>query len=219
MSSIADLRQEYNLKGLSERDVSPEPFLQFEHWFQDAIQAGIPEPNAMVLATVDASLRVSSRVVLLKGLDDSSSPLAHRGFIFFTNYESRKGKAIKDCSFVSVTFPWISLQRQVHIAGKISKVTRKETEVYFATRPRESQLGAWASRQSEVIESRQVLEQAFQEFSQKFEHQEIPAPESWGGYRLTPERIEFWQGRVSRLHDRICYTKVENNWKIERLSP
>lgn len=210
--TLADLRKDYSLAGLSEKDLARDPFRQFEKWFQEAEAAKLPEPNAMVVATASRQGAPSSRVILLKAIDG-------RGFVFYTNYESRKGRELEANPHASLLFPWIALERQVIAEGPLTKVSREETEAYFHSRPRLSQLGAWASQQSTIISGRTVLEQSMQAVEQKYAGQEVPVPPHWGGYRLAPETVEFWQGRRSRLHDRLRYRRVKDSWVIERLSP
>ena len=181
-------------------------------WLDEAISSNLIDPNAMILATANKNRIPSARTVLLKGFDE-------KGFVFFTNYESAKTKELEENSFASLLFLWLELERQVRITGKTEKVSREESEKYFLTRPQESQLGAWASKQSEVIPNRKILENQFEEIKKRFENKEIPLPPFWGGYKVIPERIEFWQGRESRLHDRICYSSEKGKWKIERLLP
>lgn len=210
--NIAKLRQDYNLKGLDEQDLDPNPFTQFKLWFDEALSAGVVEPNAMVLSTISDG-RPSARVVLLKDLDQA-------GFTFFTNYESKKAKQMESDPFVAVTFFWKELERQVRIEGKVEKTTNQESAEYFAVRPRGSQIGAWASTQSEHLASRAELEERTLLLEQKFEGAEVPRPPHWGGYRVIPHYFEFWQGRSSRLHDRLVYKKTdEGSWEIERLYP
>lgn len=211
---IADLRKEYTLNGLSEADVYPDPLSQFRKWFDEALSCGLPEPNAMHLSTVGKNLRPSSRIVLLKELDPT-------GFVFYTNYNSRKGEELANHPYASLTFFWVDLERQVRVEGKVEKVGDQESDAYFAIRPRGSQLGAWVSDQSEKITSREELVKKQVEFEQKFDGREVPRPPYWGGYRIIPDRIEFWQGRPSRLHDRILYEKdaTSAQWTISRLSP
>jgi pyridoxamine 5'-phosphate oxidase len=211
---IANLRRDYCLAGLREADLVANPIEQFQKWFHEAVAAEITEPNAMVLATVDASGQPSTRVVLLKGVDA-------RGFSFFTNYDSRKGRELAGNPKASLTFPWIALERQVCIAGQVTKVSREESEAYFKLRPHKSRLGALASpKQSEVIAGRAVLEARMRELEAKYPGDDIPLPSYWGGYILAPSEIEFWQGRPSRLHDRLRYLlQPDHSWKIERLSP
>ncbi len=210
--NIADLRKEYTKNGLNEKGISAAPLKQFRQWFDDALNAGLPEPNAMHLSTVSESGRPSNRVVLLKELDDE-------GFVFYTNYHGRKGRNLAVNPFASLTFFWVDLERQVRIEGKVSKVTDQESDQYFSVRPRGSQIGAWVSHQSEIIPSREILEQKQAEYERQFADKEVPRPPHWGGYRLVPDRIEFWQGRPSRLHDRIVYDFQDGKWVIYRLAP
>ena len=210
-ASIAGLRNEYSLASLDERDVDRDPMTQFARWLGDAIKAGVPEPTAMNLATVDSRGRPTGRVVLLKEAGAA-------GFVFFTNYESRKGREIACHPHAALTFFWKELERQVRIEGMTEKVSASESDAYFATRPLGSRIGAWASPQSEVIQSRDWLEQRWEALAK--EHgANPPRPSNWGGYRLHPEFIEFWQGRRSRLHDRIAYTREDEKWRIQRLAP
>lgn len=233
--SLAELRREYTLGGLDRSDLNADPIPQFQKWFGQATaaqsnsrlrQIGIAlyklwqallgrvpaDVNAMTLATVSADAMPSSRTVLLKGVDA-------RGFIFFTNYESRKGRELAANPNAALTFFWPELERQVCVAGSVSKLAIAESESYFKSRPRGSQLGAWASNQSSVVENRAALEKLWQDAESRFP-QEVPLPAYWGGYVLSPTRIEFWQGRPSRLHDRFCYTRQsDGQWKLERLSP
>ncbi len=209
---IASIRKEYTKDALNEDSVSSDPFAQFEKWFNDAIESNILEPNAMTLATVSNEGQPFQRTVLLKTFNMD-------GFVFYTNYTSRKAKQIENNPNVSLLFPWYSLERQVMITGKVSKVSTKESLNYFLSRPRGSQLGAWVSNQSEVISSRNLLEMKLEEMKRKFKEGKIPLPDHWGGYRVVPSSIEFWQGRSSRLHDRIMYERDDNSWKISRLAP
>lgn len=186
--------------------------VQFRQWFDEALRAGVPEPNAMYLSTVGPDHRPSGRIVLLKDLDLS-------GFVFFTNYHSRKGHQLDAHPYAALTFFWVELERQVRIEGYIEKVAERESDEYFASRPRGSQLGAWVSSQSEVIAGREVLLEKQEFYEKQFEGREVPRPPHWGGYRLVPAYLEFWQGRPSRLHDRLAYTRQEGTWTLERLSP
>jgi pyridoxamine 5'-phosphate oxidase len=213
LSTLAAIRTEYERAGLHERDVDPSPVKQLERWLHDAIQAGHPEPNAMTLATVSAEGEPSARVVLLRGLDD-------RGLVFYTNYESDKGRALAANPRACAAFFWVLLERQVRVTGAVTKVSREESEAYFRSRPRESQLGAWASAQSAVLAGREDLDARLAAVRARFGEGEVPCPETWGGYRIAFEKIELWQGRPSRLHDRLRYTRIGGQaWTIERLSP
>lgn len=210
---ISSFRNEY-LKGtLHRKDLDPVPMAQFEKWFKQAVDVGIPEPNAISLATVDELGRPSLRTVLVKYFDE-------RGFVFFTNYESRKAREMAQNDQVSIMFPWLTLERQVIVCGKVTKVSKAESLKYFLTRPKNSQLGAWVSQQSSVISSRKLLEMKLAELKRKFSAGSIPLPSFWGGYRVEPRTIEFWQGGPGRVHDRLQYTRQEDNsWIIERLAP
>ncbi len=210
--NLADLRKDYSLAGLAEKDLARDPFRQFEKWFAEAGAAKIAEPNAMVLATATKDGRPSSRTVLLKGVDG-------RGFVFYSNYESRKGRELEANPHAALTFSWVAMERQVIIEGSVTKIAREESEAYFHSRPRASQLGAWVSAQSSIIPDRRVLEDSLKVLEQKYAGQEVPLPPSWGGWRLAPEIIEFWQGRRNRLHDRLRYRRVKDGWTIERLAP
>jgi len=209
---VRDLREDYQKDGLLEADADGDPFRQFARWFADASSAGLKEPNAMTLATAGADGAPSARMVLLKGFDE-------RGFVFYTNYGSAKARDLKVNPRAALVFYWAELERQVRISGVVETTTREETEEYFATRPRGSQLGAWASRQSSVVSGREVLEANLSQQEERFDGREIPAPPDWGGFRLRPESIEFWQGRPSRLHDRLLYTRRGDTWRWVRLSP
>ncbi|MBE9127274.1 MULTISPECIES: pyridoxamine 5'-phosphate oxidase [unclassified Coleofasciculus] len=210
---VADLRKEYTLQGLTETDVHPNPFEEFKIWFNQALAAQLPEPNAMTLATATSEGKPSARIVLLKNFDE-------RGFVFFTNYESHKGQQLRDNPWGAIAFWWAQLERQVRIEGRVEQVSSAESDAYFQSRPKESQLGAWASLQSQVIESREVLEQRLQQLQKEYGDKKVPRPPQWGGFRLIPSEIEFWQGRPSRLHDRLLYQRGEDgNWIIQRLSP
>ena len=210
--SIADLRQNYTLQALNEADVDPDPIRQFQRWLDQAIAAELPEPNAMTLATATRDGIPSARIVLLKGLDA-------RGFAFYTNYESRKGQELADNPQAALVFLWTVLERQVRIEGQVEKVAAAETDAYFQSRPLASRLGAWASEQSRVIRDREVLEQRFAELKATYADETVPRPPHWGGYRVIPHQIEFWQGRTSRLHDRLRYRLKQGNWLLERLAP
>ena len=210
--NLADLRKDYSLSGLSEKDLAKDPFRQFEKWFQEVEAAKITEPNAMILSTCGADKKPSSRIVLLKDVDG-------RGFVFYTNYQSDKGRDLENNPHAALLFPWIGLERQVVIEGTVTKVAREESDAYFHSRPILSQLGAWASQQSTIVLSREVLEQNMKAAEAKYAGQVIPLPPHWGGYRLAPETVEFWQGRRSRLHDRLRYRKTSDGWAVERLSP
>ena len=211
---IGDLREEYKLKGLRRDNLDPDPFKQFELWFQQACNANLPEPNAMSLATVSDTVKPSQRIVLLKYFD-------HQGLVFFTNYESKKARQIENNPQVSLLFFWIGLERQLEICGEAVKVSTSESLKYFATRPRGSQIGAWCSQQSMAISSRKILEMKFDEIKRKFHNREIPLPSSWGGYRVIPHSFQFWQGRPNRLHDRFLYSRADSKseWEIQRLAP
>ena len=209
---LADFRKEYSEKGLRRDELKAEPVAQFAEWFEQAVELKLNEPNAVTLATVDDKGMPYQRTVLLKVFDE-------QGFVFFTNYESRKAKQMEANPQISILVPWVEIERQVIIQGRVEKISSAESLKYFTSRPRESQLGAWVSNQSEVISSRKFLMQKLQEIKDKFKEGEIPLPSFWGGYRLVPEMIEFWQGGPARLHDRFLYTREEGDWKIERLSP
>lgn len=211
--SLADLRKDYSLAGLAEKDLARDPFRQFDKWFQEAEAAKIPEPNAMSLATTSRDGRPSVRTVLLKGVDG-------RGFVFYTNYESRKGRELESVPRAALLFPWLTLERQVIVEGPVTRVSREESEAYFHSRPLASQLSAWVSQQSSVISGRKLLEDAMKELEKKYAGQTVPLPPHWGGYRVAPETVEFWQGRRSRLHDRLRYRRSEDGgWIVERLAP
>lgn len=209
---LAEFRKEYSDRGLRREELNPDPVAQFAEWFIQATELEVHEPNAMTLATVDGDGMPFQRTVLLKYYDSD-------GFVFFTNYGSRKAAQIGLNPKVSLLFPWITLERQVIIQGRAEKISTAESLRYFASRPRESQIGAWVSNQSEVITSRKFLMQKLAEIREKFSHGEIPLPSFWGGYRVVPEAIEFWQGGPARLHDRFLYQKQDGGWHIERLSP
>lgn len=211
--TLAALRREYGDEGLDAPDLAPDPIVMFRRWLADTVDAGLHEPNAMVVSTVSAEGRPSSRMVLLKGVDEE-------GFVFYTNHDSRKGSDIETNPSVSLLFPWHDLQRQVRIDGTASRVSREESEAYFCSRPRESQLGAWASPQSTQVSSRAELDQRYTEVEERFgEADAVPLPPQWGGYRVRPELVEFWQGRKGRMHDRLVYRRGEGGWSVVRLAP
>lgn len=213
MTNIADLRQEYTKASLDLDTVSPSPFTQFRKWFDEAVKSEVLEPNAFVLSTVAEGGKPFQRTVLMKALDD-------KGVVFYTNYKSRKAEHIEANPNVSILFPWYALERQVAITGRVERVTKMESLAYFTSRPFGSQLGAWVSHQSQVIKSRSILEMKLQEMKAKFMDGKVPLPDFWGGYRIIPTSFEFWQGRQSRLHDRIMYAQSENSdWKTYRMSP
>lgn len=206
------LRREYAGKPLLEENVNTDPIRQFSDWFDEAVEKIKTDPNAMILATADQDGNPSSRTVLLKEFDEL-------GFVFYTNYGSRKARQILSNPDVSITFYWPELMRQIHIEGKAEKVSAGKSDDYFTTRPASSRLSAWASSQSEPVASREELVDKLSEMENKFTDDNIPRPPNWGGFRIRPRRLEFWQGRLNRLHDRICYIKTENQWEIKRLSP
>jgi pyridoxamine 5'-phosphate oxidase len=211
--SLADLRREYTLGGLRRADLGADPILQFKQWFDQARGAGLVEPNAMTLATVGKDARPSARIVLLKAVDQ-------RGFIFFTNYASRKGLELAENPNAALAIYWAELERQVCVGGAVAKISDVESDEYFNSRPKGSRLAAWTSSQSEVIASRTVLERKLDEISARHPGDHVPRPPYWGGYCLAPDRIEFWQGRPNRLHDRFQYLKLaDGGWRLERLSP
>jgi len=209
---IQGLRRDYADHGLDAHELAPDPVDQFRFWFKQACDAGIREPNAMVLSTVRADGSPASRVILLKAFDA-------RGFTFFTNLGSAKGRDLAERPRASLTFPWVDLERQVHLRGRVERVSADETRAYFHSRPRNSQLGAWASNQSEPIASRAELERQFADILRRHPEGEVPVPPNWGGLRLVPDEVEFWQGRPSRLHDRFRYTRQPDGWRVERLQP
>lgn len=211
--SISDLRREYSLGSLHRKDLLPDPIAQFRVWFDAATAAGVLEANAMTLSTVTPDGKPSARIVLLKGVDE-------RGFSFFTNYQSRKGRELAANPHAALTFLWKELERQVRVEGTVTKVSPEESEAYFRTRPRNSRLGAWGSNQSEVIANREVLEQNMADFQARYPGNDVPLPPNWGGYMVKPMAIEFWQGQRSRLHDRLVYRRQpDDSWLVERLAP
>lgn len=210
--SIQNLRQDYRSATLAESDVDKNPVVQFGKWFKEALDAQLYEPNVMTLATADLSGKPTARILLLKGFSDE-------GFVFYTNYDSKKGQQLDENPQAALVFFWAELERQVRIEGTISKVSAEDSTAYFHSRPAGSQIGAMASPQSTVISSREILEERVDELKAAYEGKEIPRPEHWGGYILKPAHIEFWQGRPSRLHDRITYTNENNVWSISRLAP
>jgi pyridoxamine 5'-phosphate oxidase len=210
---LASLRKEYTKGGLEREDLHENPIEQFNRWMQQTVDAQLPDPNAMTIATVDATGQPSQRIVLLKQLDD-------RGFVFFTNLNSHKAQDLKQNPKISLHFPWYFLERQVKVCGVAEQLSTAEVLKYFVTRPRDSQLGAWASQQSRPISSRALLLQQFESMKNKFSKGEIPVPDFWGGFRVKPHQIEFWQGGAARLHDRFQYNlQLDNSWSIERLEP
>ncbi len=210
--NLADIRNEYSSRALSEEKIDSDPFAQFGIWMDEALESQANEPTAMTLSTVAGDGRPSSRVVLLKGYDRD-------GFVFFTNYHSRKGRELAENPFAALNFFWPELERQVNISGRTSKVSAEESDEYFKSRPFTSRVGAWASNQSEKIDSRMTIMAKAAKLLVKYASGNVPRPPHWGGFRLVPDRFEFWQGRESRLHDRICYELHENSWMICRLSP
>jgi len=210
--SIADLRQEYAKHELDRDHVRADPVEQFETWFDEALEAEVKEPNAMTLATTDELGRPAARIVLLKGVEE-------RGFVFYSNYESQKGRQISSNPHAALVFWWEPLERQVRIEGEVEKLPEEESTEYFDSRPHGSQLGAWASPQSRVIDSREVLEKRLELVSVEYSEGEVPRPPHWGGYVVKPRTVEFWQGRPNRLHDRLRYRRDDNGWTLERLAP
>lgn len=214
MDSVADIRKEYSLKELGLEDLADTPFVQFDKWWKEAIASNIDEVNAMTLCTCNSQGRPSARIVLLKGYDES-------GFTFFSNYDSHKAQDIEDNNHVALLFFWKELQRQVRIEGVVKKISEAESDTYFNSRPNGSKMGAWASPQSRVIESRKELEEKVKAVAEQFKNKEIERPQNWGGYKVEPQCVEFWQGRESRLHDRFQFARQQSKsgWSIERLAP
>ena len=213
MVFLESLRSNYALSGLNETDLLDTPFQQFQRWLEQAIAAKLPEPNAMTLATLSTEGKPIARMVLLKGLDE-------KGFVFYTNYDSAKGKQLTETDSAALVFWWAGLERQVRVEGTVEKVSSEESDAYFQSRPKASQLGAWASPQSQVIENRDVLEKRLAQLEEKYATEKVPRPPHWGGFRVIPTAIEFWQGRPSRLHDRIRYELDEKgDWFYQRLAP
>ena len=212
MSNISEMREEYLKGGLNRKDLNVDPFKQFELWFAQAEETELRAPNAMSLSTTGADGMPDSRTVLLKLYDE-------RGFVFFTNYGSEKARQLNENPKAALLFPWLGLERQVRIQGEVEKVSTQESLSYFMTRPRGSQIGAWSSAQSSPISSRSLLTEEWQKLKRKFSEGEVPLPDFWGGYRVKPVKIEFWQGRANRLHDRFVYRKADDSWTIERLAP
>ncbi|MEM7195742.1 MAG: pyridoxamine 5'-phosphate oxidase [Pseudomonadota bacterium] len=209
---IQSLRDDFSEVGIGREDMLDDPIEQLISWFQQAVDSGMPEPNAMCLSTVDSSYHPWQRTVLMKGLDAN-------GIVFYTNYTSTKAQQMGEQSAVSVLYPWLALHRQVIVHGTVEKIARVDTEAYFLTRPRSSQIGAWASYQSQILSTREELEQRWTALSEQFSENDVPVPDFWGGYRIKPSRFEFWQGRNSRLHDRIVYLHDRGQWIKQRLSP
>jgi pyridoxamine 5'-phosphate oxidase len=209
---INTLRHDFSMQSLDEKDANKNPITQFSKWFHEAIDAKVNEPNAMTVCTATPNGKPSARILLLRNFDDN-------GFVFYTNYNSRKGSEIAENPQAALLFFWPELERQVRIEGKLSKQTAEESDEYFNSRPRTSKLGAWTSAQSKVIKDRQVLDEEYKKQDKAYPGENVPRPPHWGGYILNPEMIEFWQGRPSRLHDRLLYTRQNDNWKIERLAP
>src|SRR3954447_4572494 len=209
---LAALRREYGDSGLDRPDLAADPVAMFRRWMHDTVAAGLHEPNAMVVSTVSGEGRPSSRMVLLKGVDE-------RGFVFYTNYDSRKGTDLSVTPYAALLFPWHYLQRQVRVEGRVEQVSAEESAAYFASRPRASQLGAWASPQSSEVASRDDLEERYAAMEARFESVDVPLPPTWGGYRVHPDVVEFWQGRRGRMHDRLVYRRTGEGWATVRLAP
>lgn len=209
---LNSIRYDFAKQTLDERDVIANPIMQFAKWFEEAIGAQVLDPNAMTVCSATKDGKPSARILLLRNFSES-------GFVYYTNYTSRKGTEIAENPNCALLFFWPELERQIRIEGKVQKQTAKESDIYFKTRPRESKIGAWTSEQSKIISNREVLNKEYEKLSEKYPDENVPRPPYWGGYLLKPDRIEFWQGRPNRLHDRILYTKENENWKIGRLSP
>lgn len=209
---LEKLRREYLQKGFHEKDAANNPFMQFSLWFNEALELGLLDANAMALATATKEGKPSNRIVLLKSFDE-------KGFIFYTNYKSKKGRELLQNPYAALLFYWEEISRQVRVEGTVEKISAEESALYFQSRPVESRLGAWASEQSSIIESREELEKKYNELEKYYAEQVIPLPGFWGGFRVIPETIEFWQGRPGRLHDRLLYIKENNKWRIKRLAP
>lgn len=209
--SLAGLRRTYQGLPLLEAEVAPDPVSQFAAWFGEAVDAGLPEPNAMVVATSSAGGRPTARTVLLKGYDEN-------GFVFYTNYESRKGRDLTENPRAGLLFPWHAIRRQVRVEGPVVRLSREESAAYFRSRPYGSRIGAWASRQSAVVHTREELDARYEELAERWP-EDPPVPDFWGGFRVVPAEVEFWQGRTDRMHDRLRYRRVEDSWTVERLAP
>ncbi|WP_326819830.1 pyridoxamine 5'-phosphate oxidase [Streptosporangium sp. NBC_01639] len=209
--SLAGLRRTYQGLPLLEAEVAPDPVSQFAAWFGEAVDAGLPEPNAMVVATSSAGGRPTARTVLLKGYDEN-------GFVFYTNYESRKGRDLTENPRAGLLFPWHAIRRQVRVEGPVVRLSREESAAYFRSRPYGSRIGAWASRQSAVVHTREELDARYEELAERWP-EDPPVPDFWGGFRVVPAEVEFWQGRTDRMHDRLRYRRVEDSWIVERLAP
>lgn len=212
MNKLSDIRAHYNKGYLLRSDLLDDPFRQFDHWMKQAIEAQCLHPTAVTLATVNAQMRPSNRIVLLK-------EVSNKGFTYFTNYHSQKGHELEESEFACLNFFWGELERQVRISGKVKKVDSAKSDKYFHSRPRESQLGAWASSQSMVVKHDEDLQANYQKLEKQYEGKKIPRPQHWGGYILMPDKIEFWQGRTNRMHDRFLYSLEQNVWKIDQLAP